>query len=554
MVFLRSVLFGSAQLRFGCLLLLAFSFSACFNRQPSPEQLVPTVLPLPQDPYIQVSFNQSQASSYTEPYRKQPRLGDNLEQIIIDTISQASSTVDVAVQELSLPGIAAALVERHRAGVKVKVIIENTYNRPWSSFTASEVAQLSERERDRYSEFVRLADVNMDGDISQEEIDRRDALVMLRNAGVPWIDDTADGSKGSGLMHHKFVIVDSQSIIVTSANFTTSGIHGDFSESSSRGNANNLLKIESAELAQIFTEEFNILWGDGPGGKQDSRFGVKKRFRPMRQISIGDTKVAVQFSPTPSTKTRQESVNGLINQTLAKSEKSIDLALFVFSSQFLVNTLENQSQKGVLVQGLIDPSFAYRPYSEGLDMMGIALANKCKYEANNRPWQKPIYSIGVPNLPPGDRLHHKFGIIDDQIVITGSHNWSETANKNNDETLLVIESSTVAAHFQREFQRLYQTATLGIPSRLIKTAQKQQQECGELLTETLVSEVNTNGRINLNTATIEELVTLPGVGPKLAKRIIEARQEKPFTSLADLDNVSGIGPKMLEKLSDQVTW
>ncbi|MDJ0555923.1 MAG: phospholipase D-like domain-containing protein [Microcoleaceae cyanobacterium MO_207.B10] len=548
------MLFSSAKLRFGYVLLLALSLTACLNRQSSPQRLVPTVSPLPQDPYLEAYFNQSQASSYIEPYRKQPRLGDNLEQIIINGISEASLTVDVAVQELRLPDIAAALVERHQAGVKVRVIIENTYNRPWGSLTASEVAQLSERESDRYSEFVQLTDINMDGDISQDEINQRDALVMLSNAGVPRIDDTADGSKGSGLMHHKFVIVDGRSIIVSSANFTTSGLHGDFSEPNSRGNANNLLKIESAELAQIFTEEFNILWGDGPAGKPDSKFGVKKPFRPNRQISIGNTKVTVQFAPTSSLLTWQESVNGLINQTLAKSDQSIDLALFVFSSQQLVNTLENQSQKGVLVKGLIDPSFAYRSYSEGLDMMGIALANKCKYEENNRPWQKPISTIGVPNLPPGDRLHHKFGIIDNKIIITGSHNWSEAANKTNDEILLVIENSTVAAHFQREFQRLYQTATLGIPSWVIKTAQQQQKECGNLLIETPISEVNTQSKINLNTATLEELITLPGVGPKLAERIIEARQEKSFTSLADLDNISGIGAKMLDKLSDRVTW
>ena len=66
--------------------------------------------------------------------------------------------------------------------------------------------------------------------------------------------------------------------------------------------------------------------------------------------------------------------------------------------------------------------------------------------------------------------------------------------------------------------------------------------------------IDTNNKINLNTATAEELETLPGVGPKLAERIIQARKNKPFASLADLDQVSGIGPKMLDKLSDRVTW
>ncbi|MCY7276993.1 MAG: ComEA family DNA-binding protein, partial [Phormidesmis sp. CAN_BIN44] len=58
----------------------------------------------------------------------------------------------------------------------------------------------------------------------------------------------------------------------------------------------------------------------------------------------------------------------------------------------------------------------------------------------------------------------------------------------------------------------------------------------------------------LNTATQAELEALPGVGPGLAKRIIAAREQKPFASLADLDRVSGVGPKLLEKLRDRVTW
>lgn len=52
--------------------------------------------------------------------------------------------------------------------------------------------------------------------------------------------------------------------------------------------------------------------------------------------------------------------------------------------------------------------------------------------------------------------------------------------------------------------------------------------------------------INLNTASQAEIEALPGVGPTLAARIIEAR---PFTNPADLDRVKGIGPKMIEKIT-----
>jgi phosphatidylserine/phosphatidylglycerophosphate/cardiolipin synthase-like enzyme len=159
---------------------------------------------LPQDSLVQVYFNHTESVEYKEPYRQQKRRGDDLEQKIVDAIAQADSTVDVAVQELRLPKIAQALVERQKAGVKVRVILDNTYSRPWSTFTTAEVAKLLPRERDRYNEFRQLVDRNQDNQLSPAEINQGDALVVLTLGKVPWIDDTADGSAGSSLMHHKF--------------------------------------------------------------------------------------------------------------------------------------------------------------------------------------------------------------------------------------------------------------------------------------------------------------------------------------------------------------
>lgn len=60
------------------------------------------------------------------------------------------------------------------------------------------------------------------------------------------------------------------------------------------------------------------------------------------------------------------------------------------------------------------------------------------------------------------------------------------------------------------------------------------------------------GRVNLNKATAEELDALPGVGPAMARRIIELRQKKRFTKVEDLLQVKGIGKAKLERLRDLV--
>ncbi|EAZ89113.1 phospholipase D-like domain-containing protein, partial [Crocosphaera chwakensis] len=204
----------------GLLLFIFLGLIACDN-----SVKIERSQPLPQDPLIEVYFNLNEAkgSDYRDPYRNIDRPGDNLEKIIINTINSAQSTIDIAVQEFRLPNIAKALVKQAEKGIKVRIILENNYHQSFTDFTSKMITEMTTREKQRYNQYFQFIDLNNDNKITQKELNQRDALSILNQSNIPIIDDTEDGSKGTGLMHHKFMVVDNKIIIVTSANFTLSG-------------------------------------------------------------------------------------------------------------------------------------------------------------------------------------------------------------------------------------------------------------------------------------------------------------------------------------------
>jgi phosphatidylserine/phosphatidylglycerophosphate/cardiolipin synthase-like enzyme len=433
----------------------------CFRSPSGTQAKIP---PLPQDDLIQVYFNHDQSVEFIEPYRSKTRMGNDLAVKLITNINLAQSQIDVAVQEFQLPNIAQALAAKAQAGIRVRVILEHNYSRPLSELTTADIELLTPREQEHYQEFQKLVDIDHNGTLSQSEINQRDALVILRNAQIPILDDAADGSSGSGLMHHKFMLIDGHQVVVTSANWTMSDVYGDFSHPESEGNQNNLVQIESGELATVFATEFNLMWGNGTTANPTSQFKIRKPARPPVEVLVGKTRVLVQFSPTSRQQAWEDSSNGSIGKLIGTSKQQVDFALFVFSESGLGSILQAQSQRGIKIRGTVDRQFAYREYSSALTLMGVDGANPCQATGNNL---HPLDTIGVPTLPLGDLLHHKFAIIDQRTVITGSHNWSNAANYHNDETLLVIQDNpTVAAQFDREFNRLYEHTIMGIPVRL----------------------------------------------------------------------------------------
>ncbi len=462
------------------------SLIGCQTDRPTPIAEIKTLPALPQDNAIQVYFNQSEASDYQEADRNLTRSGDNFEQILITTIATAKTDIKIAVQEFRLPRIAKALADRAQAGVRIQVVLENQYSTPYSRLTPDQIETLDKRERQRYEDNKALIDANHDGTLTPEEIQTRDALVMLDQAKISRVDDRSDGSKGDGLMHHKFMVIDGKTTIVTSANWTSSDIHGDLTNLSSRGNANNLIKINSAEVAQAFGQEFDLM-------SRDRKFKTHKPDRPVQTFTVGTSQLKLHFSPSKPKQPWTRSSNGLIAEVADKAQSSLDLALFVFSDPELSNRLSALPGRNVTVRGLFEPGFAKRNYSNSLDMLGLPIDSPCRQKSGAKPpkkasrparkpkqrvlaqpWPTPAALVAVPKLKPGDLLHHKFAIFDRTTVILGSHNWTKAGNHKNDETLMVIENPTIAAHYQREFDRLSKDAIPGLSCQAPETASEEE--------------------------------------------------------------------------------
>jgi len=60
-------------------------------------------------------------------------------------------------------------------------------------------------------------------------------------------------------------------------------------------------------------------------------------------------------------------------------------------------------------------------------------------------------------------------------------------------------------------------------------------------------------QININTATVEELISLPGIGNSIAERIKQYREEHPFKVKEEIIEVKGIGKARFEKIKDLIT-
>lgn len=242
-------------------------------------------------------------------------------------------------------------------------------------------------------------------------------IAAMQKAGIEIKDDGRNG-----LMHNKFWIFDGETVWTGSTNAT---INGMFEQN------NNVIVIRSRELAAIYERQFADMWEGQFGARAPSTI-------EQQRVTINGTPILAAFSP-------EDKPVQYIVEALQKARRSIRFMAFSYTQPDMGNAMIEQIKRGVKVEGVFETVGSDSEFSEMLPL-------HCAGGAMRRD--------GNPGF-----LHHKVIIIDDRTVITGSLNFSDGANRNNNENILIIENAEIAKRYLEEFQRVWSQASGLDPAR-----------------------------------------------------------------------------------------
>lgn len=240
------------------------------------------------------------------------------------------------------------------------------------------------------------------------------------NSGIPVLERNAGLT--SNVMHNKFIVVDGDYVLTGSMNFGDGAIFDDY---------NNIVLIHDASMALTYTIEFNEMWGSSGAtyNLTNSKFGPDKTDNTPHSMVIGGVEVESYFSPTDQTTAQ-------IIQEIDSAEYTLDIAMFTFLNNDISDAVIAAHNRGVIVRCII----------ENVGYFGS--------EYNN------LINAGITVLSHDDvqyDFHHKYCIIDalhgasNPTFITGSHNWTNSAEEEYDENTLVIHDPLLCWQFLEEF-------------------------------------------------------------------------------------------------------
>jgi phosphatidylserine/phosphatidylglycerophosphate/cardiolipin synthase-like enzyme len=246
------------------------------------------------------------------------------------------------------------------------------------------------------------------------ESDNRDRSVpqAMIDAGIPILGDRRDG-----LMHDKFIVIDNSEVWTGSMNYTTNGTYDD---------NNNLVHIRSVKVAQNYETEFNEMYVDDLFGPDS----VAATPNPI--LTVDGTTIETYFSP-------DDNVANRLVDVLSQAQESIYFLAYSFTSDDLGKAIQDRYKAGVSVEGVMEDEQIKSNQGTEFDL---------------------FRQLGMDVRRDGNKgqMHHKVIIIDRSVVITGSYNFTASAENTNDENVLIIYSPEIAALYLQEFERVFAVA------------------------------------------------------------------------------------------------
>ncbi len=235
----------------------------------------------------------------------------------------------------------------------------------------------------------------------------------LKDAGIPLVDDRREGT-----MHNSFLVIDGKEVWTGSMEYTSSGVFREH---------NNLVRIFSEEVAANYSKEFEEMF-------VNDQFGANAvPDTPNPRVTIQDIQVETYFSPDDITVTR-------LVQLLSEAQESIYFLAYSFTSDDIGTVMRRMAEQGVTVAGVLESS-------------PLNLESTSEYAE----FQQAGLDVRLGN--PSALINHKVIIIDNRIVVTGSYDFTNRSETENDENLLIVHSELVAERFMEEFQRIQERAT-----------------------------------------------------------------------------------------------
>ncbi len=224
---------------------------------------------------------------------------------------------------------------------------------------------------------------------------------------------------GDGIMHNKFVIADAHDpdrawLWTGSTNLSTNQLTVD---------PNHAYVIHDQALALNYLREFNEMWG------QSARYGDFKTNNTSHIFQVGDALIESYFSPSDET-------NCQLIEAIQSTDHQILIGLLLLTRDDLVDEIIQLHEEGIDVRVILE--------DEESSLSALAQLRQA--------------GVRVLTHDPSPIFHHKYAIIDegypesDPLVITGSHNWTWSADNINDENTLIIHDQRVTNIFRQEFE------------------------------------------------------------------------------------------------------